>query len=47
MTVRSTIACLVAVLAEENGCAVVARDRDLTAVLSSGLVAARAVPAGR
>ena len=46
VTVRSTIDCLVAVLAEENGCAVLARDRDLTAILSSGLVAARAVPAG-
>jgi predicted nucleic acid-binding protein len=44
VTVRSTIDCLVAVLAEENGCAVLARDRDLSAILSSGLVTARAWP---
>jgi hypothetical protein len=42
VTVRSTIDCLIAVLAEENGCAVLARDRDLSAILSSGLVAAHA-----
>ena len=41
ITVRSTIDCLVAVLAEENGCLVLARDRDLSAILSSGLVEAR------
>jgi predicted nucleic acid-binding protein len=41
-TVRSTIDCLIAVLAEENGCAILARDRDLSAILSSGLVASRA-----
>ena len=29
VTVRSTIDCLVAVLAEEHGCALLARDRDL------------------
>ena len=38
ITVRSTIDCLIGVLAEENGCAVLARDRDLTAILASGLV---------
>jgi predicted nucleic acid-binding protein len=38
-TVRSTIDCLIAVIAEENGCAVLARHRDLSAILSSGLVA--------
>ena len=44
VTVRSAIDCLVAVLAEENGCAVLARDRALTAILSSGLVAVRFPP---
>jgi predicted nucleic acid-binding protein len=42
VTVRSTIDCLIAILAEENACAILARDRDLSAILSSGLVAARA-----
>lgn len=41
ITVRSTIDCLIAVLAEENGCLVLARDRDLSAILSSGLIDAR------
>jgi len=40
VTVRSTIDCLVAVLAEEAGCAVLARDRDLDTILKSGLVKA-------
>ena len=39
-TVRSTIDCLIAELAEENGCSVLARDRDMEAILSSGLVKA-------
>jgi predicted nucleic acid-binding protein len=39
-TVRSTIDCLIAVIAEQNGCRVLARDRDLEAILSSGLVRA-------
>lgn len=43
-TVRSTIDCLVAVLAEENSCYVLARDRDLEAILGSGLVKASAWP---
>jgi predicted nucleic acid-binding protein len=37
-TVRSTIDCLIAVLAEEHGCAVLARDRDLDLILDSGLL---------
>jgi predicted nucleic acid-binding protein len=37
-TVRSTIDCLIAVIAEQNGCRVLARDRDLEAILESGLV---------
>ena len=43
-TVRSTIDCLIAVLAEENGCTVLARDRDLTMLLDSGSVKARLLP---
>jgi predicted nucleic acid-binding protein len=38
-TIRSTIACLIAVTAERHECAVLARDRDLTAIMRSGLVA--------
>lgn len=41
VTVRSTIDCLIAVVAEENECDVLSRDRDLQAVLSSGLLKAR------
>ncbi len=41
-TVRSTIDCLIATLAEANGCYVLARDRDMDAILTSGLVGARA-----
>jgi predicted nucleic acid-binding protein len=37
-TVRSTIDCLIAVLAEEHACVVLARDRDLERILDSGLV---------
>jgi hypothetical protein len=40
-TVRSTIDCLITVIAEEGGCYVLARDRDLTAILGSGLIKAR------
>jgi predicted nucleic acid-binding protein len=35
-TIRSTIDCLIAVLAEENDCALLARDRDLETILASG-----------
>lgn len=38
VTIRSTIDCLIAVIAEEAGCALLARDRDLDAVLASGVV---------
>jgi hypothetical protein len=37
-TVRSTIDCLIAVLAEEHGCTLLARDRDLELILGGGLV---------
>jgi predicted nucleic acid-binding protein len=37
-TVRSTVDCLIAAIAEEGGCALLARDRDMDAILDSGLV---------
>lgn len=37
-TIRSTIDCVIAVLAEENGAFVLARDRDLSTIFQSGLV---------
>ena len=40
-TVRSTVDCLIAVIAEENACNVLSRDRDLRAILGSGLLKAR------
>jgi predicted nucleic acid-binding protein len=44
VTVRSTIDCLVARLAEEHGALVLAKDRDIAHILASGLCAARAAP---
>jgi predicted nucleic acid-binding protein len=44
VTIRSTIDCIVAVMAEEAGCALLARDRDLDAILASGLVKVRPRP---
>ncbi len=41
VTARSTIDCLIAVIAEENDCDVLTRDRDLHAILDSGLVKTR------
>jgi len=37
-TIRSTIDCLIAVLAEEHGCALLARDRDIETILASGVL---------
>ncbi len=37
-TIRSTIDCMVAVLAEEHACAILARDRDMDTILESGLL---------
>jgi predicted nucleic acid-binding protein len=37
-TIRSTIDCILAVLAEEHGCALLARDRDMETILASGLL---------
>jgi hypothetical protein len=39
-TVRSTVDCIVAAIAEEAGCALLARDRDMDAILDSGLLKA-------
>ena len=43
-TVRSTIDCVVAAIAEAEGCALLARDRDMDAILDSGLVKVRRWP---
>ena len=40
-TVRSTVDCLIAAIAEEHECRVLARDRDLELILESGLVTTR------
>ena len=45
-TVRSTIDCLIAVLAEENGSAILARDRDMRVILDSGLIEVKLWPVG-
>lgn len=37
-TVRSTIDCLIATIADDNGCYILARDRDMETILTSGLV---------
>ncbi len=39
-TVRSTVDCIVAAIAEDAGCALLARDRDMDAILDSGLLKA-------
>jgi predicted nucleic acid-binding protein len=46
-TIRSTVDCVIAVIAEQNGCAVLARDRDLEAIAASGLLRVPAWPVGR
>lgn len=38
VTIRSTIDCLIAVLAKENGCSLLARDRDMDRILDSGIL---------
>jgi predicted nucleic acid-binding protein len=38
ITVRSTIDCLIACLAQANGCALLSSDRDMRFILDSGLV---------
>jgi predicted nucleic acid-binding protein len=44
VTVRSTIDCLIAVLAQEHGCCILARDRDLDLILEHGPGGMRAWP---
>lgn len=39
-TVRSTVDCIIAAIAEDRGCALLARDRDMDAILDSGLLKA-------
>ena len=39
-TVRSTVDCIIARIAEDNDCALLARDRDMDAILDSGLLKA-------
>ena len=49
-TVRSTVDCIIAATAEDAGCALLARDRDMDAIIDSGLLKAarwRAHPSGR
>ena len=41
-TVRSTVDCLIVAIAEEHRCRVLARDRDIAAILASGLAAVTA-----
>lgn len=43
-TVRSTIDCVIAAIAEESGCRLLARDRDLELIVSSGVVRVAAWP---
>ena len=43
-TVRSTIDCIIAAIAEENGCYLLARDRDMHVILSSGVITAKPWP---
>jgi len=39
-TVRSTVGCIIAAVAEDGGCRLLARDRDMDAILDSGLLKA-------
>jgi predicted nucleic acid-binding protein len=45
-TVRSTVDCLIAVIAEEQGCTILARDRDLETIVGSGLLRTTLAPLG-
>lgn len=44
-TVRSTVDCIIAAIAEDAGCALLARDRDMDAIIDSGLLKAARWPA--
>jgi predicted nucleic acid-binding protein len=39
-TVRSTVDCIIAAIAEDSGCDLLARDRDMDTILDSGLLKA-------
>lgn len=43
-TVRSTVDCLIACLAEENDIVLLHKDRDLALIIDSGLLGVRALP---
>ena len=43
--IRSTIDCVIAVLAEQNECALLARDRDMEMILTSGVLPVERWPA--
>jgi predicted nucleic acid-binding protein len=45
VTIRSTIDCVIAVLAEQNECALLARDRDMEMILTSGVLPVERWPA--
>lgn len=45
ITIRSSIDCILVALAESHDCTLLARDRDMTVLLASGLVRVRAWPA--
>lgn len=40
-TVRSTVDCIIAAIADDGGCALLARDRDMDTILDSGLLKTR------
>lgn len=43
-TVRSTIDCVIAVIAEDSACHILARDRDMDTILASGVVKVKRWP---
>jgi predicted nucleic acid-binding protein len=43
-TIRSTVDCLIATIADDGGCYLLARDRDLEAIVASGLTQLRPWP---
>jgi len=45
ITIRSTIDCLIAVLAEENRCYILAKDKDLRAIVDSSILELSSWPA--
>jgi len=45
VTVRSTVDCIIAAIAEDAGCALLARDSDMDAILESGLIKTAPWPA--